>query len=110
MTERYDVLVIGGGPGGYALSIRLAQRGKRVACIEKESVGGVCLNWGCIPSKALITTAQRFEWARHGEDFGIHADGVRLDLARAQRRNRGIVEHHTGGVAALLASTTGSAC
>lgn len=104
MTERYDVLVIGGGPGGYALSIRLAQRGKRVACIEKESVGGVCLNWGCIPSKALITTAQRFEWARHGEDFGIHADGVRLDLARAQRRNRGIVEHHTGGVAALLAS------
>jgi dihydrolipoamide dehydrogenase len=104
MTERFDVLVIGGGPGGYALSIRLAQRGKRVACIEKDSVGGVCLNWGCIPSKALITTAQRFEWARHGEDFGIHADGVRLDLARAQRRNRGIVEHHTGGVAALLAS------
>lgn len=104
MTERFDVLVIGGGPGGYALSIRLAQRGKRVACIEKDSVGGVCLNWGCIPSKALITTAQRFEWARHGEDFGIHADGVRLDLPRAQRRNRGIVEHHTAGVAALLAS------
>jgi len=104
MTERFDVLVIGGGPGGYALSIRLGQRGKRVACIEKDSVGGVCLNWGCIPSKALITTAQRFEWARHGEDFGIHADGVRLDLARAQRRNRSIVEHHTGGVAALLGS------
>jgi len=59
MSERLDVLVVGGGPGGYALSIRLAQRGKRVACIEKENVGGVCLNWGCIPSKALITTAQR---------------------------------------------------
>jgi dihydrolipoyl dehydrogenase len=104
MTERFDVLVIGGGPGGYALSIRLAQRGKRVACIEKDSVGGVCLNWGCIPSKALITTAQRFDWARHGEPFGIVADGVRLDLPQAQRRNRAIVAHHTGGVAGLLAS------
>jgi len=104
MSERLDVLVVGGGPGGYALSIRLAQRGKRVACIEKENVGGVCLNWGCIPSKALITTAQRFDWARHGDEFGILSDGVRLDLPRAQRRNRHIVEHHTGGVAALLAS------
>jgi dihydrolipoamide dehydrogenase len=104
MTRQFDVLVIGGGPGGYALAIRLAQKGKRVACIEKESVGGVCLNWGCIPSKALITTAQRYEWARHGEDMGIFADGVRLDLPRAQRRNREIVEHHTGGVAALLKS------
>ena len=104
ITERFDVLVVGGGPGGYSLAIRLAQRGKRVACIEKEDVGGVCLNWGCIPSKALITTAQRFDWAQHGEEMGIHADGVRLDLPRAQRRSRDIVKHHTGGVAALLAS------
>jgi dihydrolipoamide dehydrogenase len=104
MTRQFDVLVIGGGPGGYALAIRLAQRGKRVACIEKESVGGVCLNWGCIPSKALITTAQRYDWARHGEEMGIFADGVRLDLPRAQQRNREIVKHHTGGVAALLKS------
>ena len=104
MTRQFDVLVVGGGPGGYALSIRLAQKGTRVACIEKESVGGVCLNWGCIPSKALITTAQRYDWARHGEDMGIVADGVRLDLPRAQRRNHEIVKHHTGGVAALLKS------
>lgn len=104
MTRQFDVLVVGGGPGGYALAIRLAQRGKRVACIEKESVGGVCLNWGCIPSKALITTAQRYDWALHGEAMGILADGVRLDLPRAQRRNREIVAHHTGGVAALLKS------
>jgi dihydrolipoamide dehydrogenase len=104
MTRHFDVLVVGGGPGGYALSIRLAQKGKRVACIEKDTVGGVCLNWGCIPSKTLITTAQRYDWARHGEDMGIRVDGVRLDLPRAQKRNREIVKHHTGGVAALLKS------
>jgi len=104
MTRQFDVLVVGGGPGGYALSIRLAQKGKRVACIEKESVGGVCLNWGCIPSKALITTAQRYDWARHGEEMGIFCDAVRLDLPRAQQRNHEIVKHHTGGVAALLKS------
>ena len=104
MNRQFDVLVVGGGPGGYALAIRLGQKGKRVACIEKESVGGVCLNWGCIPSKTLITTAQRYDWARHGEEMGIFADGVRLDLPRAQKRNREIVKHHTGGVAALLKS------
>jgi dihydrolipoamide dehydrogenase len=104
MSRQYDVLVVGGGPGGYALAIRLGQAGKRVACIEKDTVGGVCLNWGCIPSKALITTAQRYDWARHGEEMGIFAEGVRLDLARAQKRNREIVSHHTGGVAALLKS------
>lgn len=104
MERKFDVLVVGGGPGGYALAIRLAQAGKSVACIEKDTVGGVCLNWGCIPSKALITTAQRYDWALHGEDMGILADGVRLDLPRAQRRNREIVKHHTGGVAALLRS------
>jgi len=104
MNRPMDVLVIGGGPGGYALAIRLARAGKRVACIEKDTVGGVCLNWGCIPSKALITTAQRYDWARNGEAMGIFADGVRLDLARAQQRNREIVRHHTGGVAGLLKS------
>jgi dihydrolipoamide dehydrogenase len=104
MARQFDVLVVGGGPGGYALSIRLAQKGKRVACIEKDTVGGVCLNWGCIPSKALITTAQRYDWARHGDEMGIVVDGVRLDLPRAQKRNREIVKHHTGGVAALLKS------
>ncbi|HTV18750.1 MAG TPA: FAD-dependent oxidoreductase, partial [Polyangiaceae bacterium] len=104
MNRQFDVLVVGGGPGGYALAIRLGQKGKRVACIEKESVGGVCLNWGCIPSKTLITTAQRYDWALHGEEMGIFTDGVRLDLPRAQKRNREIVKHHTGGVAALLKS------
>jgi dihydrolipoamide dehydrogenase len=104
MSRQFEVLVVGGGPGGYALAIRLGQAGKRVACIEKDTVGGVCLNWGCIPSKTLITTGQRYDWALHGEEMGIFADGVRLDLPRAQKRNREIVKHHTGGVAALLKS------
>ncbi len=104
MSANFDVIVLGAGPGGYALAIRLAQRGKRVAAVERESVGGVCLNWGCIPSKALITTAQRFVWAKEGADLGVLSDGVRLDLPRAQQRNREIVKHHTGGVASLLKS------
>ena len=102
-----EVVVIGGGPGGYSTAIRLAQRGIRTICVERESVGGVCLNWGCIPSKALITTAQRYDWALHGEAFGVSAEGVRLDLQRAQSRNRAIVHHHTEGVAALIKSNGG---
>jgi dihydrolipoamide dehydrogenase len=107
MTTReahFDVIVIGGGPGGYAAAIRLAQRGLSVACIEKEALGGVCLNWGCIPSKALITTSQRLEEARSGAELGVLADNVRLDLPQAQKRNRSIVKHHTHGVAGLLRS------
>jgi dihydrolipoamide dehydrogenase len=102
--SHFDVIVIGGGPGGYAAAIRLAQRGLGVACIEREAVGGVCLNWGCIPSKALITTSQRLDWARSGAELGVLADNVRLDLRRAQQRNRGVVKHHTDGVAGLLRS------
>lgn len=102
-----EVIVIGGGPGGYSAAIRLAQRGISTLCVERESVGGVCLNWGCIPSKALITTAQRYDWALHGDAFGVSAQGVRLDLERAQSRNRAIVRHHTEGVAALIKSNGG---
>lgn len=104
MASKFDVVVLGAGPAGYALAIRLAQRGKRVAAVERENVGGVCLNWGCIPSKALITTAQRFVWAKEGSELGVESEGVRLDLPRAQRRNREIVAHHTGGVASLMKS------
>ena len=76
----FDIVVVGGGPAGYSAAIRLAQRGWSVACIEREAVGGVCLNWGCIPSKALITTAQRSSWAQEGAELGVLADNVRLDL------------------------------
>jgi len=104
MKRTVGAVVVGGGPAGYSATIRLAQRGIHTVCVEREAVGGVCLNWGCIPSKALITTAQRYDWARHGEEFGVVAHDVKLDLAKAQQRNRGIVRHHTEGVASLIAS------
>lgn len=102
MNETVDVVVIGGGPGGYSAAIRLAQRGLAVLCVERETVGGVCLNWGCIPSKALITTAERYGWLGQSQSFGIDVGSVRLDLRKAQERSRGIVHHHTEGIANLL--------
>src|SRR5690606_6005837 len=102
MSQTHEVIVIGGGPAGYSLAIRLARRGKRVAVIEREQVGGVCLNWGCVPSKALITTGQRLRFAQAGATFGVRARDVALDLPQAQARSRALVQHHTSGVASLL--------
>lgn len=101
-VRNFEVIIIGGGPGGYSAAIRLAQAGVRVACIERESVGGVCLNWGCIPSKALISVAQRYHLAQSSSALGVSAQGVTLDMVQAQRHNRGVVKHHTHGVADLL--------
>lgn len=100
--NEFDVIVIGAGPGGYSAAMRLAQLGLEVACVERETVGGVCLNWGCVPSKALITVAERYHQALHGDSFGITTHGVALDMTRAQAHNRSLVSHHTSGVAALL--------
>ena len=103
MQEReVDVAVVGAGPGGYSVAIRAAQQGLDVVCIERENVGGVCLNWGCIPSKALITASRRYAWARDGEVMGVKVEGVSFDLGRAQLHSHRIVQHHTGGVASLL--------
>jgi len=104
MNSETDCIVIGGGPGGYSLGIRLGQLGLRAVVVEREHVGGVCLNWGCIPSKALITTASRYDDALHGSALGVSAEGVRLDLPQAMKRSRQIVHHHTSGVASLLAA------
>lgn len=100
--ETVDVVVIGAGPAGYSAAIRLAQAGLSTVCVEREAVGGVCLNWGCIPSKALISVAERYQKTLHGARFGIHAERVTLDMPTAQRHVRSIVEHHTSGVAGLL--------
>ncbi len=98
----FDVIVVGGGPGGYYATIRLAQRGLSVLCVEREEVGGVCLNWGCIPSKALITAAERWHQLHNSTFMGISVSGGHFDMAEAQRWTRGIVSHHTQGVEGLL--------
>ena len=76
----FDVIVLGSGPGGYVTAIRASQLGLKTAIIEKESLGGVCLNWGCIPTKALLKSAQVFEYINHAEDFGISVDKSSADF------------------------------
>lgn len=97
-----DVLVIGGGPGGYVAAIRAAQLGKSVLVVDKAELGGVCLNRGCIPSKALISAAHQYEIAKHGSSIGIMADNVKVDFAKVQEWKNGIVKKQTGGVGMLL--------
>ena len=102
-TTRTQVVVIGSGPGGYVAAIRLGQLGKQVICVERESPGGVCLNVGCIPSKALITAAKTFDKIRHAETMGVIVDGgVRVDLPRLQAWKGSVVDKLTSGVRQLL--------
>src|SRR5213082_874893 len=83
-NKTYDAIVIGGGPGGYVCSIRLGQLKQKTLCIEKDEVGGVCLNWGCVPSKALIAASHTYEKCKHGETMGLMADNVRVDVNKMQ--------------------------
>lgn len=104
MSQAFDVIVIGAGPGGYVCAIRAAQLGLRVACVEKrETLGGTCLNVGCIPSKALLQSSEEFEHAAHGlKDHGVVVDGVRLDLARMLARKGEVVSANVKGVEFLF--------
>ncbi|NKY59033.1 dihydrolipoyl dehydrogenase [Nocardia flavorosea] len=99
---QFDLLVVGGGPGGYVAAIRGAQRGLRVALVEKERPGGVCLNWGCIPTKAMLRSAEVFQTATSAADFGITVTGVHADFAAVRKRKDCIVDELTSGVAGLL--------
>ncbi|MEJ7728629.1 MAG: dihydrolipoyl dehydrogenase [Polyangiaceae bacterium] len=100
--KTFDAIVIGGGPGGYPCAIRLGQLKQKVVCIEKDEPGGVCLNWGCIPSKALISAAHYYERAREGATMGIKVTGVEMDVNALQDWKGGIVKRLTGGVRSLL--------
>ncbi|MBT2756175.1 dihydrolipoyl dehydrogenase [Mesobacillus foraminis] len=97
-----DTIVIGAGPGGYVAAIRAAQLGQKVTIVEKGTVGGVCLNVGCIPSKALISAGHRYENAMHSEEMGIKAENVTLDFSKVQNFKAGVVKKLTGGVEGLL--------
>ena len=99
---KVEAVVIGAGPGGYVAGIRLGQLGKKALVIEKAAPGGVCLNVGCIPSKALINAAKLFEKAGHGAEMGIHVDNLRVDLARMQKWKDSVVGKLTSGVRQLL--------
>lgn len=103
MAERYDVVIIGAGPGGYVAGIRAGQLGLRVAVVEKAEVGGVCLNWGCIPTKALLKNAEVVHLVQHdARDFGIEFEGLTVHWEPAVKRSRRVVKRLTKGVAALL--------
>lgn len=100
--SHFDVIVLGSGPGGYVTAIRASQLGFKTAIVEKESLGGVCLNWGCIPTKALIKSAQVFEYLKHAEDYGLKAAGVDKDFDAVVKRSRNVAGTMSKGVQFLL--------
>lgn len=104
MSDQYEAIVLGGGPGGYVCAIRLAQLGVKTVCIEEEEYGGVCLNWGCVPSKALIANAHFFSKAQTIGNHGIELQGVKVHPEKMQDWKNGIVKKLTGGVRGLLKS------
>lgn len=98
----YDVIVIGSGPGGYVTAIRAAQLGLKTAVIERESLGGICLNWGCIPTKALLKSAQVFEYLNHAEEYGISVKDAKADFSKIVKRSRDVADGMSKGVQFLL--------
>ena len=100
--SKYDVIVLGSGPGGYVTAIRASQLGLKTAVIEKESLGGVCLNWGCIPTKALLKSAQVFEYLKHANDYGLVVKDFDKDFDAVVNRSRNVAEGMSGGVKFLM--------
>ncbi len=94
----FDLIVIGSGPGGYVAAIRASQLGMKVAVVERESLGGICLNWGCIPTKALLKSAQVFEYIQHASDYGIQVSGAQADFGAMVKRSRGVADGMSKGI------------
>jgi len=100
----YDLVVIGGGPAGYVGAIRAAQLGKKVACVEVERAGGTCLNWGCIPTKALLKSAESFKLFQHADDLGFEVKGLKADFKKVMERSRGVSDQMAKGIEFLFKS------
>ena len=101
-AKSFDMIVIGAGPGGYVAAIRGAQLGLSVAVVEREHLGGICLNWGCIPTKAMLRSSEVFHLMHRAKEFGLKADGIGYDLDAVVKRSRGVAKHLAGGVGHLL--------
>jgi dihydrolipoamide dehydrogenase len=102
MANDYDVIVLGSGPGGYVAAIRCAQLGLKTAIVERENLGGICLNWGCIPTKAMLRSAEIFHYMQHAGDYGLVAAGIEADLAAIVKRSRGVAKQLNQGVTHLM--------
>jgi len=101
-TKNFDVVIIGGGPGGYVAAIRSAQLGLKTAIIEEKHMGGICLNWGCIPTKALLRSAEVYHLMQHSTQFGIKAKGVEFDFSAIIKRSRDVASQLSGGISKLI--------
>jgi dihydrolipoamide dehydrogenase len=102
MADSYDLIVLGSGPGGYVAAIRAAQLGLKTAIVERENLGGICLNWGCIPTKALLRSAEMYHHMSHADSFGLSASGVKFDLAKVVGRSRAVAKQLNQGVTHLM--------
>src|SRR5829696_2385204 len=102
MADTYDIIVIGAGPGGYVTAIRAAQLGFKAAVVDREHLGGICLNWGCIPTKALLRSAEIFHYMQHAKDYGLSVQGASFDVGAVVKRSRGVSERLSSGVGFLM--------
>ncbi len=102
MAESFDIIIIGSGPGGYVTAIRAAQLGFNTAIVERDYLGGICLNWGCIPTKALLRSAEIYHYMQHAKDYGLKADNVSFDPAAVVKRSRGVSKRLNDGVGFLM--------
>ncbi len=102
MLNQYDLIVLGSGPGGYVAAIRAAQLGLKVAIVERENLGGICLNWGCIPTKALLRSAEIFHYMQHAKDYGLAADNITADIDAVVKRSRGVAKQLNQGIGHLM--------
>src|SRR6201987_374418 len=99
---RFDIIIIGSGPGGYVTAIRAAQLGFKTAIVERAYLGGICLNWGCIPTKALLRSAEIFHYMEHAKDYGLSAEKVGFDSASVVKRSRAVSKRLNDGVGFLM--------